>query len=165
MPSSFQDAGLSTVYLHFDGVTPATNPFLKIHLKALENMNKAGVGVVLVPTIIKGRNDQDVGKILKFAADHISIVRGVNFQPVAFTGAAKDEDVEKERITIPELIGDIESQTHGILKKSDFYPVPCVLPFSDLVEAYTGRHRCDSPLTSTVGPQPMYLSRRTGWFQ
>ena len=36
--------GLSTVYLHFDGVTPATNPFLKIHLKALENMNKAGSG-------------------------------------------------------------------------------------------------------------------------
>ena len=58
---------------------------------------------------------------------------------MAFTGAAKDEDVEKERITIPELIGDIETQTDGILKKSNFYPVPCVLPFSDLVEAYTGR--------------------------
>ena len=56
-----------------------------------------------MPTIIKGRNDQDVEKILKFAADHISIVRGVNFQPVAFTGAAKDEDVEKKRITIPSL--------------------------------------------------------------
>ena len=60
---------------------------------------------MLVPTIIKGRNDQEVGEILKFAADHISIVRGVNFQPVAFTGAAKDEDVEKERITIPESSG------------------------------------------------------------
>ena len=103
LAQQLKDAGLSTVYLHFDGVTPATNPFLKIHLKALENLNKAGVGVVLVPTIIKGRNDQEVGKILKFAADHISIVRGVNFQPVAFTGAAKDEDVEKERITIPSL--------------------------------------------------------------
>jgi hypothetical protein len=139
LAQQLKDAGLSTVYLHFDGVSPATNPFLKIHLKALENLNKAGVGVVLVPTIIKGRNDQEVGKILKFAGDHISIVRGVNFQPVAFTGAAKDEDIEKERITIPELIGDIETQTDGTLKKSDFYPVPCVLPFSDLVEAYTGR--------------------------
>jgi len=139
LAQQLKDAGLSTVYLHFDGVTPTTNPNLKIDLKALENLNKAGVGVVLVPTIIKGRNDQEVGQILKFAADHISIVRGVNFQPVAFTGAAKDEDLERERITIPELIGDIETQTGGILKKSDFYPVPCVLPFSDLVEAYTGR--------------------------
>ncbi len=58
---------------------------------------------------------------------------------MAFTGAAKDEDIEKERITIPELIGDIESQTDGILKESDFYPVPCVLPFSDLAEACTGQ--------------------------
>ena len=32
-----KDAGLSTVYLHFDGVTPATNPFLKIHERAIEN--------------------------------------------------------------------------------------------------------------------------------
>ena len=161
MPSRLKDTGLSTVYLHFDGVTPATNPFLKIHLKALENLNKAGVGVVLVPTIIKGRNDQEVGQILKFAADHISIVRGVNFQPVAFTGAAKDEDLEKERITIPELIGDIETQTAGTLKKSDFYPIPCVLPFSDLVEAYTGGRRCALLLTSIAGPQPMSLSPRT----
>jgi len=139
LAQELKDSGLSTVYLHFDGVTPATNPFLKIHLKALEMLSKAGLGVVLVPTIIKGRNDQEVGEILKFAADHISIVRGVNFQPVAFTGAANDEEIEKERITIPELLDDIEAQMDGTVKKSDFYPVPCVLPFSDLVEAYTGR--------------------------
>lgn len=139
LAQQLKDAGLSTVYLHFDGVSEKTNPFLKIHIKALDNLTKAGIGVVLVPTIIKGRNDMEVGQILRFAADHISIVRGVNFQPVSFTGAAKDEDIDKERITIPELIGDIETQTGGILKKSDFYPVPCVLPFSDLVEAYTGR--------------------------
>ena len=139
LAQQLKDAGLSTVYLHFDGVTDKTNPFLKIHIKALENLTKAGVGTVLVPTIIKGRNDNEVGQILKFAADHIAVVRGVNFQPVAFTGAAKDEDLDRERITIPELIGNIETQTGGILKTSDFYPVPCVLPFSDLVEAYTGR--------------------------
>ena len=139
LAQQLKDAGLSTVYLHFDGISPATNPFLKSTKRRWRIWNKVGLGVVLVPTIIKGRNDQEVGEILKFAADHIAIVRGVNFQPVAFTGAANDEDVENERITIPELIGDIETQTDGVLKKSDFYPVPCVLPFSDLVEAYTGR--------------------------
>ncbi|MFA5331134.1 MAG: radical SAM protein [Methanoregula sp.] len=139
LSQQLKDAGLSTIYLHFDGVTPATNPFLNIDLKALENLGKVGLGVVLVPTIIKGRNDHEAGDIIRFAADHISIVRGINFQPVAFTGAASDEDLEKERITIPELISDIEAQTNGILKTSDFYPVPCVIPFSDLVEAYTGR--------------------------
>ena len=72
-------------------------------------------------------------------SEHISVIRGVNFQPVAFTGAASDDDVRKSRITIPDVLAAIESQMGGILKKDDFYPVPCVLPFSDLVEAYTGR--------------------------
>jgi uncharacterized radical SAM superfamily Fe-S cluster-containing enzyme len=139
LAKKLKDAGLSTVYLHFDGVSHETNPYLKIHKKALDNLAKVGLGVVLVPTVIRGRNDKELGEILKFAADHISVIRGVNFQPVAFTGAASDDDLEKARITIPEVLECIEDQTKGVLRKDDFYPVPCVLPFSDLVEAYTGR--------------------------
>jgi uncharacterized radical SAM superfamily Fe-S cluster-containing enzyme len=134
-----KDAGLNTVYLHFDGVSRETNPFLKQHEKAVENLKQVGLGVVLVPTIIKGKNDHEVGDIIRFAISHISVIRGVNFQPVAFTGAASDDDVRKSRITIPDLLERVEGQMGGILKKDDFYPVPCVLPFSDLVEAYTGR--------------------------
>ncbi len=134
-----KDAGLSTVYLHFDGVSEETNPQMKIDEKVLKNCAEVGLGLVLVPTVIKGRNDHEVGKIIQYAADHIDIVRGVNFQPIAFTGAASEEDVSRGRITIPELIDDIETQTAGVVKKSDFYPVPCVVPFSDLVEAYTGK--------------------------
>jgi tetraether lipid synthase len=133
------DSGRSTVYLHFDGVTPASNPLLKIHEKAIENLKAVRLGVVLVPTIIHGKNDTEVGDIIRFAIKNISVIRGVNFQPIAFTGAANDSDVIKSRITIPDLLKEIETQMHGVLKKDDFYPVPCVLPFSDLVEAYTGR--------------------------
>jgi len=134
-----KEAGLSTVYLHFDGVSQKTNPHLKIHENAIRNLKKAGLGAVLVPTIIRGRNDHEVGDIIRFAARNISVIRGVNFQPVAFTGAAREEDVRKLRITIPDLLTDIEKQTDGIIKKDDFYPVPCVIPFSDLAETYTGR--------------------------
>lgn len=132
-------AGLSTVYLHFDGVTKETNPKMAIDERAIANCEKAGVGVVLVPTVIKGRNDDQLGGILKFAADHISVVRGINFQPIAFTGAAGADDVRRERITIPEIAANIEAQTNGKIKKDDFYPIPCIVPFSDLVESYTGR--------------------------
>ena len=134
-----KDAGLNTVYLHFDGVSPKTNPFLKMHKKAIENLQNVRLGCVLVPTVIRGKNDGELGAIIRFAADHISVVRGVNFQPVAFTGAASDDDIKKSRITIPEVLSGIETQTQGIIKKDDFYPVPCVLPFSDLAEAYTGK--------------------------
>jgi uncharacterized radical SAM superfamily Fe-S cluster-containing enzyme len=139
LAQQLKDAGLNTVYLHFDGVSDKTNPFLKIHLKAIENLKLASLGVVLVPTVIKGKNDNELGDIIRFAVDNISIIRGVNFQPVAFTGAASDDDLKKSRITIPEVLEKIEVQMQGILKKDDFYPVPCVLPFSDLVEAYSGR--------------------------
>jgi len=134
-----KDSGLNTVYLHFDGVTPKTNPLLKIHEKAIENLRAVRLGTVLVPTIIRGRNDNEVGDIIRFAVKNISVIRGVNFQPIAFTGAATDDDVRNLRITIPDLLEDIEEQMQGILKKDDFYPIPCVLPFSDLVEAYTGK--------------------------
>ncbi len=132
------DAGMSTVYLHFDGVTRETNHFIKISKKALENCRSANLGIVLVPTIINGRNDPEVGDIIRFAADNIDVVRGVNFQPVAFTGAASEDDLERERVTIPDLMQRIEDQTDGVLKKEYFHPVPCVIPFSDLVETYTG---------------------------
>ena len=134
-----KDAGLNTVYLHFDGISHETNPFLKMHLHAIENLKAVRLGVVLVPTVIRGRNDHELGEIIRFAADNISVIRGVNFQPVAFTGAASDDDIKKSRITIPDVLEKIEAQMGGILKKEDFYPVPCVLPFSDLVEAYTGK--------------------------
>ncbi|MDD3977219.1 radical SAM protein [Methanomicrobium antiquum] len=134
-----KEAGLSTIYLHFDGVTKQTNPLINISKKVITNCAEYGQGVVLVPTVINGKNDHEVGDIIKFAADNIKVVRGVNFQPVAFTGAASEDDVTKERVTIPDLADRIEKQTGGILKKDYFYPVPCIIPISHLVEAYTGK--------------------------
>jgi uncharacterized radical SAM superfamily Fe-S cluster-containing enzyme len=134
-----KDAGLSTIYLHFDGVTRATNPQISLHDRAVENCCDIEMGVVLVPTVINGRNDHEVGAIINYAAAHIGAVRGVNFQPVAFTGAASDVNIQAERVTIPDLAERIELQTQGAVKKDYFFPVPCVLPISDLVEAYTGK--------------------------
>jgi tetraether lipid synthase len=136
--AALRGAGLSTVYLHFDGVTRETDPFLEIHRKAIEVLDQIHQGVVLVPTVIKGRNNHQVGDIIRFAVEHISVVRGVNFQPVAFTGAAGEDDVERSRITIPELLQNIETQMQGAIRADDFYPIPCVVPISDLVEAYRG---------------------------
>jgi 7,8-dihydro-6-hydroxymethylpterin dimethyltransferase len=136
---TLKDAGLSTVYLHFDGVTKETNPNLAIDEKAVANCQKVGLGIVLVPTLIRGRNDHEIGAIIKFATDHIDVVRGVNFQPIAFTGAASEDDILRERITVPDVAALTEKQTNGVIRKSDFYPIPCVLPISDLVEAYSGK--------------------------
>jgi uncharacterized radical SAM superfamily Fe-S cluster-containing enzyme len=57
-------------------------------------------------------------------------VLSLNFQPAAYTGfgggAFKHDPMD--RLTIPGVIQRIEEQTEGILKMSDFSPLPCSHP-------------------------------------
>lgn len=137
-----QKSGLNTVYLQFDGVTPEPymavrgRDYLPAKLKALDNLRAAGqTSVVLVPTLARGVNDLQVGDIVRFAAQNLDIVRGVNFQPVSFAGRIASEERAKKRITIPDLLRLIEGQTAGEVAREDFYPVPVVVPISQLLEA------------------------------
>jgi hypothetical protein len=130
-----RDAGVNTLYLSFDGVTEKTNP--KNHWEIpqlLENCRKVGVGVVLVPTVIKSVNDHEVGDILKFGFKNIDVVRGVNFQPVSLVGMMPKKEREKYRITIPDVINGIQEQTGGAIVMEDFFPVPTAMVVSDFVE-------------------------------
>jgi uncharacterized radical SAM superfamily Fe-S cluster-containing enzyme len=133
-------AGLHTVYLQFDGVSE--EPYRKlrgfnafpIKQKAIENCRTAGIkSIVLVPTVAKGVNDHEVGDIIRFAADRLDVVKGVNFQPVSFIGRIDQDKREKGRITIPDLIKLVEEQTDGEIPADAWYPVPFVVPISQFV--------------------------------
>ncbi len=135
------DAGLHTVYLQFDGMKEENyiqargTELLDVKKKAIENCRKTKpkpLATVLVPTIVKGINDDQVGDILQFAIDNRDVVRGVNFQPVAFTGRIDKEKRRKQRYTLSDLAIGLEEQT-GSLSKEDFYPVPFVTPISQMV--------------------------------
>jgi uncharacterized radical SAM superfamily Fe-S cluster-containing enzyme len=138
-------AGMDTVYLQFDGVTPEPYHFTRgcnlfpTKLKALENFRKAGLrSVVLVPTLVKGVNDHQVGEIIRFGAKNFDIVRAVNFQPVSITGRIDRSKLREMRITIPDFMRLCEEQTKGEIKVSDFFPVPTVVPISRAVGALKG---------------------------
>jgi len=132
-----REAGVNTVYLSFDGVTPKTNP--KNHWEipyVLENARKAGhMGIVLVPTVIKSVNDHEIGDIIRFGFRNMDVIRGVNYQPVSLVGRMPKKHIEKYRITIPDTIKKIEEQTNGEISKEDFYPVPSMKAITDFVEA------------------------------
>lgn len=137
-------SGLNTLYLSFDGVTPETN--LKNHWEipaVLDHCRQAETGAVLVPTVIKGMNDHELGSILKFAFDNIDIVRGVNLQPVSLVGKISRANRMKMRITIPDVIRKIEEQTGGEVSQKDFYPVPSPYPITRFAEALTGEPQYD----------------------
>jgi uncharacterized radical SAM superfamily Fe-S cluster-containing enzyme len=138
-------AGLCTTYLQFDGVTPGPyqalrgRDLMKIKRQAIENLRKAGqMSVVLVPTLAKGINDLQVGDIIRFASQNADVVKGINFQPISFAGRVDQEEREKQRLTISDLILLVEEQTDGQITRDDFYPVPFVAPISSLIAAETG---------------------------
>jgi uncharacterized radical SAM superfamily Fe-S cluster-containing enzyme len=133
---TLKKAELSTVYLQFDGVT--SEPYIRargldlldVKLRAISNLREAGfMSIVLVPVLMKGVNDDQVGDIIRFAIDHKDCVRCVNFQPVSITGRIKKEERESMRITIPDLIQLAEEQTGGLIKRNDWYPVSATGPF------------------------------------
>ena len=144
LAKELKDAGLNTVYLAFDGVTPEPyinnrgRDLLPYKLDAIENCRKAGLGIVLVPTLIKGVNDHQVGEIIKFAFDHSENIYGINFQPVSFAGRTPSDQVEEQRITIPDFIQIIEDQTDGEVKTTDFYPPSSVESIANFIGALEG---------------------------
>jgi hypothetical protein len=138
-----KEAGLHTVYLQFDGVTEEPYktlrgyPVLQPKLKAIENCWKGGIkSIVLVPTLMKGVNDEQMGDMVRFAAKNLHIIKGVNAQPISFEGRMGETELKNGRITIPDFIRLLEEQTNGEIPRESFYPVPFVLPVSYFVEAW-----------------------------
>jgi uncharacterized radical SAM superfamily Fe-S cluster-containing enzyme len=125
--NAMEAAGLSVVYLQFDGVTDEPykklrgRNLLDVKLKAIKNHRTAGPkpAIVLVPTIVKGVNDDQIGDIIRFAVENSDIIRGVNFQPVSFCGRTPPN--RNQRITVSDVIHKVEDQT-GVLRTGDFYP-------------------------------------------
>lgn len=137
------EAGLHTIYLQFDGVEDHVyektrgRKLLEYKLKTVEAVRKAGIKIVYVPTIAGGINEDQVGKILKFALDNIDVSSGISYQPVAITGRINYEERMKLRFTLPDLVRCIEEQT-GITNKDDWYPLSFVQPVSKIISAVRG---------------------------
>ncbi|MEZ0394260.1 MAG: tetraether lipid synthase Tes [Desulfurococcaceae archaeon] len=140
---ALRSAGVNTVYLSFDGVSPVTN--WKNHWEIpyiFETFRRANMtSVVLVPTVIRGINTHELGAIIKFAAMNMDIVRSVNFQPVSMTGQMKRFEREKYRVTIPDVVKLIEEQTNGEIPREAWFPVNVSAAFSRFIEGFGGEYK------------------------
>jgi len=147
-----KDAGVSNLYMSFDGVTPKTNP--KNHWEApyaIDACRRVGVGVVLVPTVIKSINDHELGDIIRFGWKNIDTVHAVNFQPVSLTGRLTKTERAKYRITIPDCIERIEEQTNGMITKDGWFPVPSCSPVTGFIEAFTKKEQYELSIHFACG--------------
>src|SRR6201985_1827525 len=142
-----KEAGLRMAYLQFDGVDNESNSHRKVgnlfdvKLRAIEELHRAGIDVILVVTVVNGVNNDQVGKILQFAVDNPEKITVVSFQPVSFTGRDEDIDDEtraKQRYTLSHLAYDVQDQTGVTEPLRDLFPLSALGPFSDLVDHLLG---------------------------
>lgn len=125
------EAGLDSVFLQFDGTEDAVyerlrgRPLLDVKMRAIRALSDAGIGVVLVPTVMPGVNAHELGNILQVAVDNSPGVRGVHFQPVSYFGRYPEAPADEHRITLPEIMRKLEVQSGGAVRTDDFLPPGC----------------------------------------
>lgn len=135
------EAGLNVAYLQFDGLNDDVHvktrgrPLLDSKLAAMENLYAAGVRIILVPTIAKGINDDQIGDITRFAVENTDKIVGISWQPVAFTGRLNYEERLARRFTVADLAREIQTQSGLIDMYRDWYPFSFVDPFARFLEA------------------------------
>lgn len=129
LAKELKDAGLSSVFLQFDGVDDFIYEKIRgralfdLKLKAIDQCRAVNLGVVLVVTVVPGVNDLQLGEILDFALAQSPIVRGIHFQPVSYFGRFPSAPENKDRLTIPQLLNDLQDQSQGRLSLKDFTPL------------------------------------------
>ncbi len=141
LAKNVKEAGVNTLYLSYDGMTPQTN--WKNHWEIpliLKNVRKAkGPGIVLVPTLIRNINDHEIGDIINFGFNHMDVIRSVNIQPISLVGRTPKKERKRMRITGAGAIKKIEEQTEGAIAREDWYPIPTAGHIARFFEMFLGK--------------------------
>ena len=126
------DAGLDIVFLQFDGTRDDIyeslrgGKLLEIKKEAIRVCGESRLGVTLVPTVVRGVNDENLGEIIALARALSPAVRGVHFQPVSYFGRYPGSPGEEDRYTLDALMADISRQAN--IPLSSFMPSRCDHP-------------------------------------
>ena len=136
------------IYLQFDSFEDIPTEELRgaslveTKLKAIEKLGQHGIRTTLVCTVQAGLNEHQIGRLTDFAIQRPWIT-GLSFQPTTYTGRYfLPQDLE-QRITFPDILKQLEEQTCGRWKTTDFSPLPCAHPNAHTL-AYAFRDRGSS---------------------
>jgi len=144
------DAGVTAVYLQFDGLTSETYEQIReVDLvdekyAAIDACREADLPVVLVPTVVPDVNDHEMGDIVRFALDNRDVIRSVNFQPVAHFGRYASND---GRFAIDDATRLLAEQMDD-LDPRDMLPAPCCSAYCQVGTAFIPE---DTDATAAAG--------------
>jgi hypothetical protein len=130
-----RDAGLTGVYLSFDGLTgdvyekTCGRDILDVKLKVVERCREVGLPLVLSVAVVAGVNDTQIGDLLKFAMDNSDVVCGLALQP-AFT-SGRFEAKRALPMSAGDVIFALAEQSNGLIAVEDIWPLGCSNPLCD----------------------------------
>jgi uncharacterized radical SAM superfamily Fe-S cluster-containing enzyme len=136
-----KEKGLNIVYLQFDSFSDAFyeevrgQKLLKTKFEAIKNCRKYDIEIILVNTLMRGFNDDEIGTIIKFAAQNSDIIRGIIFQPIAFTGRATGNPLS-ESWRDWHFAEEVETQTHSEIKATDLFPLSIMVSPIKIMEKF-----------------------------
>lgn len=162
--AALKAAGVASLFLQFDGVDDDVYRVLRGRAlwdqkqAAIDACAAAGLGVVLVPTLVPGQNTRAVGNILRAAMRWHPTVRGVHFQPISYFGRHPGPPDDGQRLTLPALMQLIEGQSGGLFRADHFKPPGCEHSLCSFHARYLlsedGRPRPLHPLSTNWTEQP-----------
>ena len=131
---ALREAGITDFFLQFDGVND--DVYRKMRGRDLFSQKETvvrtaaelRVAVILVPTLVRGVNDGQIGAILEFAKRWMPSVKGVHFQPMTYLGRYPRSPRNEDRILVPDILAAVEAQTGGELTLENFIPSACEDP-------------------------------------
>jgi 7,8-dihydro-6-hydroxymethylpterin dimethyltransferase len=151
------------VYLQFDSLqrdalmTLRGADLRRIRDDAVAALDRVGLSTTLVMTVAAGVNDQEIGDVIAYAAQHPS-VRGVTLQPVQFAGRVDGVVQQTARLTLTDVRTRLLEQC-PIFQPDDVIPVPCNP--DALAMGYALRTSAGiQPLTRFIGPDVLLAGDR-----
>ncbi len=154
-----KEGGVSVVYLGFDGIDPEIysrkygRNLLDTKLQAIRNCAALKLAVVLVPVVIKGVNDNQLGDIIRIAKENMPAVKGVYFQPVSYFGRYPGTPADRDRITIPSVIRLLEEQTGGEISQNHINPGGSEHPLCSFGAFYMANRKGDLRAITKTAPR------------
>lgn len=88
--------------------------------KALENLQRFGIGTTLLNVMIRGLNDDEIGEVIQLARAH-SVVRSVTVQTMTFTGNGGKNFQPRETMPLDGAARAIEHAMGGAMRATDFF--------------------------------------------
>ncbi|MCD6221166.1 radical SAM protein [bacterium] len=154
------DCGLEKVYISFDGFREDIYEILRgdakqywIKLKALENLKKANVRTIILATIVKGINDDQIPVLVKYCTDNRFVWR-LSLRYLNIYGVNHSRNFGKEHLISREEMMLSVIQTLGIDFNyfNLFYDMKCA--FVDFVSSFFPKIQIDQPYNAQI-----YLKR------